>query len=113
MELQQERSEPQTSGPRSAHMSFEPDSKLNETQIKVESEEELDKENRSTNEIRPEKSKYDPIKEDVKQRENQPAQMKNFPKLNVDADCDLDDKAQLSVFEDYSVKLIQQDLDFT
>ena len=94
-------------------MSFEPDSKLNETQIKVESEEELDKENRSTNEIRPEKSKYDPIKEDVKQRENQPAQMKNFPKLNVDADCDLDDKAQLSVFEDYSVKLIQQDLDFT
>ena len=51
-------------------MSFEPDSKLNETQIKVESEEELDKENRSTNEIRPEKSKYDPIKEDVKQREN-------------------------------------------
>ena len=94
-------------------MSCEPDSKLNQAQVKQESEDEQDKENRQTNEIRPERSRYDPIIEDVKRRENLPTQHRSFPKISVDKECDLDDKAQLSVFEDYSVKLIQQDLDFT
>ena len=45
----------------------------------------------------------------MKQRESN-AQKRIFPKIIVDRDCDTKD---VSVFEDYSVKLILQDLEFS
>ena len=94
-------------GPRSAHMSEE-EEKIND--VAVDEEDENEVESKHTQEvIQPSKSKFDKFKEEVKKRENE-GQERIFAKVNVDKACELKD---VHVFEDYTVKLILQDLEYS
>ena len=104
-------------------MSYEEESKLNTVAEKMEQEpldgegegegeddaEENDPEEFPQEVIHPSKSKFDKFKEEVKKRESE-GQKRIFPKVNVDRECDL---KEVGVFEDYTVKLILHDLEFT
>ena len=89
----------------------EEESKMNNNiATKMEEEEEDDVESQHTQEvIQPSKSKFDKFKEEVKKRENE-GQERIFAKVNVDKDCEL---KEVQVFEDYTVKLILQDLEYS